>query len=37
MCERFYIPYRFKAKKTIGSSKVNMANNVITLLFYILT
>ena len=36
MCERFYISYRFKAKKTIGSLKVNTASNVITLLFYIL-
>ena len=37
MCERFYISYRFEAKKTISSLKVNMANNVMTLLFYILT
>ena len=32
MCERFYISYRFE-----GNLKVNMANNVIMLLFYILT
>ena len=37
MCERFYISYHFEAKETIGSLKVNTANNVITLLFYILT
>ena len=37
MCERFYIYHRFEAKKTIDSLKVNMANNVTTLLFYILT
>ena len=37
MLERFYISYHFEAKKTIGSLKVNMANNVIKLLFYILT
>ena len=37
MCERFYISYSFEAKKTIGSLKVNTANNVIMLLFYILT
>ena len=37
MCERFYISYRFEAKKTIGSLKVQTANNAITLLFYILT
>ena len=36
-CERFYISYHFEAKKTINSLKVNAANNVITLLFYILT
>ena len=37
MCERFYISYCFEAKKAIGSLKVKTANNVITLLFYILT
>ena len=37
MCERFNISYPFEAKKTIVSLKVNMANNVVTLLFYILT
>ena len=37
MCERIYISYRFEAKKTISSLKINTANNVITLLFYILT
>ena len=37
MCERLYIYYCFEAKKTIGSLKVNTANNVIMLLFYILT
>ena len=37
MCERFYISHCFEGKETIGSLKVNMANNVLTLLFYILT
>ena len=37
LCERFYISYRFEGKKMIGSLNVNMANNVMTLLFYILT
>ena len=37
MCERFYISYRFKVKKTIGSLNVNTAAIVITLLLYILT
>ena len=37
MCERCYVSYYFKVKKTIGSLKVHMANNTITLLFYILT
>ena len=36
-CERIYISYHFEAKKTISSLNVNTANNVITLLFYILT
>ena len=36
MRERFYISFRFKGKITIGSLKVNTANNVM-LLFYILT
>ena len=37
MCERFYISYRLEGKKTTCSLEANTENNVVTLLFYILT